>query len=90
MATKMKIIRKPDCVQFTMPNGGTPPHDLQYYQLSGLNRREDFERAETPRQKLYAIGHGISGSTMDAFSDEEVQMLNDAFADFASAAGAAK
>ena len=82
--------QNPDRIMFTVPNGDDDPaRNVQWYQLSGLNRRLDFESAETPRAKLTAIGHGISGVTMNRFTDEEVARLVAAYAEFCGAPVAA-
>lgn len=84
-----KIMRlpNPDRLMFTVPNGDDDPaHNVQFYQLSGLHRRDDFEAAATPRAKLAAIGHGISGVTMDRFSDDEVARLCAAYAEWVAPA----
>ena len=51
--------------------------------------RERFLAETAPRSKLYAIGHGISGATMDRWSDEDVARIVAAWAEFAGVAPAA-
>ena len=78
------------------PSGDPLRHGVQWYQLDGPGSklvpdaptepaptgRERFEAAATPRAKLNAIGHGISGATMDRFTDEEVARLVAAYAEW--------
>lgn len=84
----LTILSKPDQdrIVFTIPNGSDDPaHAVQHYQLAGAKRRLDFACAVSPRDKLAAIGHGISGATMDGFSDEEVARLNAAYVELVGA-----
>lgn len=45
--------------------------------------RERFAAAKTPREKLLAVAHGVSGATIARFSGEDVALLVAAWAEFA-------